>query len=119
MQLKKENGNFHFDKGVITGCKQYSLSKTIEIEGKSHTIEIVKLKGYSQKKEKLTYNDMENMNKGVNKSQSQTQFICPKSNYISETDTFSIKSKTIKKSFRKTYTKGIILDNGDIEPLKI
>jgi hypothetical protein len=109
--LEKENGNLSFDNGVITGCKQYALYKDIEIDGAKHRIEIVKLKGYSQKDEKLTYSDMESINNGTNKTQTQTQFNCPKSHFISETNTFHIISKKVVKSFRRTYTKGIV--NGD------
>ena len=109
--LEKENGNLSFDNGVITGCKQYALYKDIEIDGKTHRIEIVKLKGYSQKDEKLTYSDMENLNTGSKKTQTQTQFNCPKSNFISETNTFHIKSKKVVKTFRRTYTKGNVNDN--------
>jgi len=104
-------------------------------------LEIVKLKGYSQrdtesdtyshsnlmKKEiptasktvnKLKYDDMAKMNLGVKISQEQTQFRCPKSNYVSETQAFKINSKKINKSFRRTYTKGQIFANGWVMPLR-
>lgn len=139
--VAKENGNLSFDEGIITGCKQYALKKTVVVDGKEHVLEIVKLKGYSQgdtendnyshndlmKKEipiasktvnKLKYDDMAKMNLGVNISQSQTQFRCPKSNYVSETQAFSINSKKIIKSFRRTYTKGQIFSNGWVMPLR-
>lgn len=116
--IEKENGNLSFDNGIITGCKQYALYKDIEIDGKTHRIEIVKLKGYSQKDEKLTYSDMENLNTGTKKTQTQTQFNCPKSNFISETHTFNIKSKKIVKSFKRTYTKGNV-DGNDIKPIEL
>ena len=116
--IEKENGNLSFDNGVITGCKQYALYKDIEIDGKTHRIEIVKLKGYSQKDEKLTYSDMENLNTGTKKTQTQTQFNCPKSNFISETNTFNIKSKKVVKTFRRTYTKGNV-DDDVITPIEL
>lgn len=106
--LLKENGNFSFDKGLLTGCKQYALQKKINYNGKDHIIEIVKCKGYSQKDDKLKFSDMESLNSGINMKQKQTQFRCPKSNYVSETNAFIIKSKVVEKSFRKTYTKGQI-----------
>ena len=140
--VANENGNLSFDEGIITGCKQYALKKTITVEGKEHVLEIVKLKGYSQRDtdaddythndlmkknipvatktvNKLKYSDMAEMNLGVKISQKQTQFRCPKSNYVSETHAFNINSKKITKSFRKTYTKGIILENGRVEPLRL
>ena len=139
--IKKENGNLSFDRGVITGCKQYALTKTVNIEGKDHTVEIVKLKGYSQRdteiteykhdelmkrniplgqkvKNKLKFDDMVNMNLGISISQKQTQFRCPKSNYVSETQAFTINSQKITKSFRRTYTKGQIFNNY-VLPLRV
>ena len=109
--LLKENGNFSFDKGLLTGCKQYALQKKINYNGKEHTIEIVKCKGYSQTDDKLKFEDMLSLNKGNKMTQEQTQFRCPKSNYVSETKAFVIKSKKVTKSFRKTYSKGKIFQN--------
>lgn len=105
---EKENGNFSFDKGIITGCKQYALQKKLQYNGKEHIIEIVKLKGYSQREDNLKFSDMESLNSGIGLKQKQTQFRCPKSSYVSETTPFTIKSKVVEKSFRKTYTKGQI-----------
>lgn len=113
-----ENGNFSFDDGIITGCKQYALTKTINIMDKDYTIEIVKCKGYSQKDDKLTFSDMETINKGELFTQLQTQFRCPKSNYVSDTNDININSKIVPKRFRKCYTKGIIKNN-NITPLVI
>jgi hypothetical protein len=106
-----EGGNNYFDNGILTGCKQYALQKTVKINNKLHIIEIVKCKGYSQKVDKLTFDDMLNLNKGNKMSQEQTQFRCPKSNYVSETKAFVIKSQKVVKSFRKTYSKGQIFQN--------
>ena len=140
--VAKENGNLSFDEGIITGCKQYALKKTVMVEGKEHVLEIVKLKGYSQRDtdadtyshsdlmkqniptasktvNKLKYADMAKMNLGVKISQEQTQFRCPKSNYVSETQAFSINSKKINKSFRRTYTKGQIFSDGWVMPLRL
>lgn len=116
--LEKENGNFYWDEGVITGCKQYALKKKFIVDEKEYNVEIVKIKGYSQKNKKLNFDDMDNMDKGKNITQIQTQFNCPKSNYVSENKAFIIKSNDVKKSFRKNYTKGQIINN-KIIPLEI
>jgi len=117
--LEKENGNFHFDNLVVTGCKQYALQKTITINNKPHTIEIVKLKGFSQSKQKLLFSDMVNVSDGNEINQLQTQFRCPKSNYVSDTDTFKITSKDVLKKFNKVYTKGTINEDLTVSPIKI
>ena len=44
-----EHGNLSFGEGLITGCKQYALKKTIVVGGETHEIQILKCKGYSQK----------------------------------------------------------------------
>jgi hypothetical protein len=128
--VQAENGNLSFDEGCITGCKQYALRKKLMIEGNEHILEIVKLKGYSQSKPKenvksqsdeskqdgherggkLKYEDMQTVNNGFI-FQQQTQFRCPKSNYVSDTRSFTIKSKKIKKNFRRVYTKGLVFKN--------
>jgi hypothetical protein len=115
----EENGNFSFDRGVITGLKQYGLQKKIVIDGKEHNIEIVKCKGYSQKDDKLTFQDMIDLNEGRNFSQNQVQFRCPKSNYVSETRFCNIATKIQKKTFRKIYTKGVVKENGDVVPHRV
>lgn len=118
--VKKEKGNLSFDKGCITGCKQYALSKTVTIEGKEHTLEIVKIKGYSQKDDKLKYSDMQKLGNGEKLYQNQMQFRCPKSNYVSETKSFDINTRYVRKSFRMTYTKGqLFKPTGDVLPLRI
>lgn len=106
-----EGGNNYFDKGILTGCKQYALQKYIMVNNKLHIIEIVKCKGYSQKDDKLKFEDMASLNRGDKMTQEQTQFRCPKSNYVSETKSFVIKSMKVEKSFRKTYSKGQIFKN--------
>lgn len=111
-----EGGNLRFDGGVITGLKQYALRKTILIDGQEEKIEIVKLKGYSQKYGKLTYEHMEQMDRGEKITQIQKQFRCPKSNYVSETSSFQIKTVDVQKSFRKCYSKGIV-NGSNVTPL--
>ena len=81
-------------------------------------MEVVKLKGYSQKADKLKFDDMININKRLKMSQNQTQFRCPKSNYISETRSFSIKSEIVNKSFKRCYTKGQIFQDY-VLPLRV
>ena len=105
---KAENGNLHFDRGIIAGCKQYGLTKTVQFEGVSHELPVLKCKGYSQKDGNLTYDDFVTLNSGKSIEQTQTQFRCPKSNYVSETDAFTITSKEVPKRFRKVYTKGCV-----------
>lgn len=118
--VAQESGNISFDEGCITGCKQYALRKKLIIEGKTHIIEIVKIKGYSQKEDKLKYEDMEKLGNGEKLFQKQMQFRCPKSNYVSDTHSFNIKTKYVKKSFRMTYTKGqLFKPTGDVLPLRI
>lgn len=117
--LEEENGNFYWDKGIITGCKQYALKKSIKINDKIHNIEIVKLKGFSQKEQKLSFNDMFKLSNGENIQQEQSQFRCPKSNYVSETDTFKITTKNITKKFKSVYTKGVVKNNMEVSPIEI
>ena len=114
-----EGGNLSFDEGLITGCKQYGLRKSITVDGTVHEIEILKCKGYSQKDKPLNYSDFELLEAGGRFSQKQMQFRCPKSNYVSETDAFTIRTQHVNKSFRKIYTKGEVLDTGTVVPHEI
>ena len=114
-----EGGDFSFDKGVITGCKQYALHKTLRYRGRDHPIDIVICKGYSQSSKKLKYKKMETLVAGGTFSQNQNQFRCGKDSYISETNPFTIKTLKIRKSFRKIYTKGVVTSSGDIKPHRI
>lgn len=116
--LEEENGNFFWDSCIITGCKQYALQKKIKINGVEKTIEIVKLKGYSQNDKKLKFLDMAKLSQGEETTQEQTQFRCPKSNYVSETDSFKITTKKVTKKFKAVYTKGIV-DGEKVTPLII
>jgi hypothetical protein len=80
--------------------------------------EICKLKGYS-KKGKLNYEDFRKLNEGELIKQKQMQFHCPKSNYVSETEQFTIKTAYVTKKFRQTYSKGVVESDKTITPLKI
>jgi len=105
-----EAGNVHLDRVIITGCKQYAFKRKINIQGVTYKIEDVKLKGFRQKNKALCYDDMkELLTSGI--SQKQAQFRCPKSNYTSATEFFDIKTKYIKKNFKRVYTKGVIFQN--------
>ena len=82
------------------------FKKTVVVGGEPHEIQILKCKGYSQKDKPLNYSDFELLEAGGRFSQKQMQFRCPKSNYVSETDAFTIRTEEVKKSFRKIYSKG-------------
>ena len=60
----------------------------------------------------------EKMNEGGSIEQTQSQFRCPKSNYVSETSSFNIKIQKVTKSFRKIYTKGVV-DGHGFERIKL
>jgi len=108
--VQQEGGNLSFDDCIITGCKQYAMKKKIYIDGEMQTLYILKLKGYSQSNGKLCYEDYEHMTAGGVVQQVQTQFRCPRSNYVSMDDDthFSIKSVNVPKRFRAIYNKGTV-----------
>jgi hypothetical protein len=108
--VKREGGNLSFDDCILTGCKQYAMKKKIYLDGEMQTINILKLKGYSQANGKLRYEDYEHMIAGGVVQQIQTQFRCPRSNYVSMDDEthFSIKSVNVPKRFRAIYNKGTV-----------
>jgi flap endonuclease-1 len=68
---------------------------------------------------KLDYDKFTELFKGQIIEQNQTQFRCPKSNYVNETDPFSMRTPQINKKFKALYTKGNILEDGTITPLII
>jgi hypothetical protein len=51
--------------------------------------------------------------------QKQMQFHCPKSNYVSETEQFTIKAAYVNKKFRQTYSKGVLESDKTMSPLRI
>ena len=77
------------------------------------------MKGYSQKDSKLKFDDMLKVSQGDNIEQIQSQFRCPKSNYVSDTDTFKITTKKVIKKFKSVYTKGIVNTNMKVSPIEI
>ena len=112
-----DKSGIHFDKGVFAGCKFYSLHKTFCDET---VIKVNKCKGYKQTdNDKLDYDKFTELFKGQIIEQNQTQFRCPKSNYVNETDPFSMRTPQINKKFKALYTKGNILEDGTITPLII
>lgn len=117
--VEGENGSLSFDEGLIEGCKQYGLKKTIIVEGKEHVLDILKLKGYSKSDRALEYSDFESMEQGLEVQQQQFQFRCPKSNYVSETEPFTIQTQVVAKCFRKTYSKGTVYADGTVRPHRI
>ena len=114
--VSAEHGNLSFDKGLIEGCKMYGLKKEIVVEGKSYGLEVLKCKGYSQSDRALSYEDFENIDRGGVLTQKQNQFRCPKSNYVSETEAFTIKTIGVSKSFKKVYNKGVVGAGGIVTP---
>lgn len=118
-QLKIDDNFNHFDELIISGCKFYSLKKTLY---NGVEIEINKLKGFKQTDEDtLNFNTFELLN---NKEidfieQDQLQFVCPKSFYTSESDKFRITTKKTLKKFKINYSKGLINESGEITPLII
>ncbi len=91
----------------------------VDVEGNLKPVEICKLKGYSKKGKKLAYNDFKMFDEGELIRQKQMQFHCQKSNYVSEMEQFTIKTEYVTKSFRQTYSKGVVQSDKTILPLKI
>ena len=142
-QRELDGGEFHFDKLLGAGCKQYGLYKELYDGSK---IEICKLKGFKKDKDnKLNFNKMEKLMEGFYKEkeirqnnahlsknemkiklkdelkdllihQNQIQFLCPLTSHISEDDKMDITKKSVEKWFRVGYSKGNILDDGVVKP---
>jgi len=116
--LKKQteiDGFLHFDELIINGCKFYSIKKKL-YDG--NVIEINKLKGFKQTDDDLLdYDIFEKLaNKEIEQiEQIQEQFICPKSNYVSNDKNFGMTIKKVKKEFKIQYNKGKI-NNSYINP---
>jgi hypothetical protein len=116
--VEKEPGNMSFNNGLVLGCKEYALTKCIIVEGVKHKVECLKCKGYALDGS-LNYQMFEKTNEGGSIVQTQSQFRCPKSNYVSETSSFHIKIQKVTKSFRKIYTKGLVDGHGVVTPHEI
>lgn len=117
--IEKEDGNIHFNKLVITGCKQYSIVKDLD-DGRS--VSINKLKGWKggemngKKMTKISYKDHMAMVDGEFITQDSYQFLMPRENYISESTFCHSKIRAVSKKFRMIYTKGVVGENGWITP---
>jgi len=121
-QEASDGGFINFEELIIGGCKFYSCKKTL-ING--DVIEINKLKGYKQvdneedgELDELSFEIFEDLISGKIPliKQTQNQFICPKSNYVSEEHKFGISIKPVVKEFNITYNKGTV-EGSYIKPL--
>ncbi len=103
-RIREENaGNVPFTEVVITGLKQYAIKVKVD----DQEFSINKLKGYQRKKgAEIQFEQLLEMSVGGELIQTQEQFRCPKNNYISATNAFSINVVPVTKHFRKIYTKG-------------
>jgi hypothetical protein len=117
-QIEMDGGELCFDKVLCCGCKFYACSKKL-YNGKE--ILVTKLKGYKDDYEPLTFHDYERIisNKNEIITQQQKQFQIPKYSYVSETRRFGLKVEVIPKTFKPTYNKGVLNDNGTITPIII
>jgi hypothetical protein len=115
----REGGQIHFDGCILTGLKQYSLYKNFNYEGKDYRTEIVKLKGYNQVKNKLTYADMKKIANGEILQQNVVQWMAGKNRLLDIEDLANIETREVKKRFRRVYTKGQVLEGGAVIPLNI
>tara|TARA_R100001594_G_scaffold25780_1_gene50282 strand:+ start:1837 stop:5442 length:3606 start_codon:yes stop_codon:yes gene_type:complete len=143
-QEQLDGGDFHWDKFIGGGCKQYALQKTC-FDGS--VIEICKMKGFKKdKNNKIKYKDFERLcsayvkekfleRKYVNMTsmarkkkiknkikdelitQQQVQFVSPLYYHMSEDVGYTVEKKEVEKWFKIGYTKGIIQDDGWVKPL--
>ena len=134
-EIEKDNGELSFDKGIIAGCKQYSLYKQL-IDG-GYVIATA-CKGV---KRKLSYDEFRHLlygnmiekqredeaeikkrnpdfkpAEGYRIYEQQTQFRSSTSEHIAEGSYTEIRKIDIDKSVRINYTKGIIENEGWVKP---
>lgn len=109
------DGHVHFDELIVAGCKFYALKMNLPNGDK---IEVCKLKGYREKDKPLKFDDYCKLMSGdiSHIEQQQTQFNIPKSAMVDEDRNFGLKTLQVRKTFKPTYCKGEVLDNGDIVP---
>lgn len=146
-QIKIDNGEIHFDRGIIAGCKNYCLHKKLWDGG---YIEASASKGCSRK---LTYGDYEHLLFGTKKEEQmkiEKELKAEKllknpddkwempylkgewrlydkleiwkssiSEHIEEGSYTDIAKIKVNKSFRQQYTKGKVRKNGKVVPLQI
>ena len=135
-EMENDGGELSFDKGIIAGCKQYSLHKTLLDGG------VVIAGACKGVKKKLSYEefshllygnmmdkqleaeaDIKKRNPNFEGSstyklyEQQTQFRSSISDHIKEGNYTDIKKVEIDKSIRVNYTKGEVKDDGWVKPL--
>lgn len=134
-EMEKDGGELAFDKGIIAGCKQYSLHKKL-LDGGS--VSAGACKGC---KRKLKYEEFQHLlygtmmetqreaekqiilrnpnfkiPEGYRLYERQTQFRSSTSDHIAEGDYTEIRRIDIDKSIRINYTKGIVENEGWVVP---
>lgn len=134
-ELDKDGGELSFDKGIIAGCKQYSLHKIL-LDGGYVTAGACK-----GCKRKLTYEEFQHLlygtkieeqreiekqillrnpnfkiPEGYRLYERQTQFRSSQSDHIKEGDYTEIRRIDIDKSLRINYTKGVVENEGWVVP---
>ena len=134
-EMDKDGGELSFDKGIIAGCKSYSLHKTL-LDGGS--VVAGACKGCKRKLkyeefQHLLYGTMIEEQREIEKQiilrnpnfkiptdyrlyERQTQFRSSTSDHISEGSYTEIRRIDIDKSVRINYTKGIIENEGWVKP---
>ena len=135
-EIHKDEGELSFDKGIIAGCKQYSLHKTLLDGGEiiATACKGVKRKLSYEEFRHLLYGNMmdkqledeEEIRKRNPKFEGfkdyrlyerQTQFRSSISDHIKEGNLTDIKKVQIDKSIRVNYAKGVVKDDGWVRPL--
>jgi hypothetical protein len=134
-EMENDGGELAFDKGIIAGCKQYSLHKTL-LDGGS--VVAGACKGC---KRKLSYEEFQHLlygtmieeqretekqillrnpkfkiPEGYRLYERQTQFRSSQSDHLREGDYTEIRRIDIDKSIRVNYTKGIVKKEGWVVP---
>lgn len=93
----------YFDDLIVVGCKMYSISVG--------NVEVNRLKGY-KRSAGLERKVLVSMYEGESVTQSQTQLLINKTDYLRETDPFQIRLQEVVKGFKMVYTKGTLVDDG-------
>lgn len=131
----KDGGELSFDKGIIAGCKQYSLHKRLIDGGEvvagackgckrklkyhefSHLLFGTMIEEQREaEKEILKRNPSFKIPEGFRLYEQQTQFRSSTSDHIAEGNFTEVKRIEIDKSIRVNYTKGIVEDKGWVIP---
>ena len=134
-EMDKDGGELSFDKGIIAGCKQYSLHKTLldggyvvagackgckrklSYEEFQHLLYGTQIeKQREMEKEILKRNPNFKIPEGYRLYERQTQFRSSTSDHIAEGSYTEIRRIDIDKSVRVNYTKGIVENEGWVVP---